>query len=116
MSFSKVSGWNSGPRTGSEARGTIELRAVKFWSKTHGDIPRNKEKTEKNTLLLLLLIINHKVYDVSHFLSIHPGGASIILTVGGSDATEYFDELHRPEVLQEVGDDYIIGEVICAKL
>ena len=72
-----------------------------------------KKHTSKNDCWI---IINRKVYDVSNFLSIHQGGASIILTVGGSDATEYFDELHRPEVLQEVGDDYIIGEVICAKL
>ena len=76
-------------------------------------IEQIKKHTSKNDCWI---IINHKVYDVSQFLSIHPGGASIILTVGGSDATEYFDELHRPEVLQEVGDDYIIGEVICAKL
>ena len=75
-----------------------------------------EEIKKHNTKNDCWIIINHKVYDVSQFLSIHPGGESIILTVGGCDATAYFDELHRPEVLQEVGDDYIIGEVICAKL
>jgi cytochrome b involved in lipid metabolism len=62
------------------------------------------------------IIINNTVYDVSDFLSIHPGGPRIILTVGGSEATEYYDELHHPDILREVGEEYIIGNVVCAKL
>ena len=49
-------------------------------------------------------------------MSIHPGGGSIIITVAGEDATEYFDELHKPEILEEVGQKYFIGELSLAKL
>ena len=62
------------------------------------------------------LSIKGLVYNVTEFLSIHPGGSSIVVSVGGQDATEYFDELHRPEILEEVGTKYIIGELCSAKL
>ena len=62
------------------------------------------------------LIIKGLVYNVTEFLSIHPGGSSIVLSVGGEDATEYFYELHRPDILDEVGTKYIIGELCSAKL
>ena len=57
------------------------------------------------------IIINDGVYDVTEFLSIHPGGKSIVISVAGKDATEYFHELHRPDILEEVGNDYLIGHV-----
>jgi L-lactate dehydrogenase (cytochrome) len=56
------------------------------------------------------------VYNVTEFLSIHPGGSSIVVSVGGQDATEYFEELHRTEILDEVGKHYIIGKLCSAKL
>ena len=62
------------------------------------------------------LIIKGVVYDVTEFLSIHPGGSSIVVSVGGQDATEYFEELHKPDILEEVGKQYIIGELCSAKL
>lgn len=62
------------------------------------------------------IIVKNIVYNLTEFLSIHPGGGSIIITVAGEDATEYFDELHKPEILEEVGKKYIIGELSLAKL
>ena len=53
------------------------------------------------------------MYDLTDFLPIHPGGA-ILASQGGKDATDFFDELHRPEVLQEVAEQYRIG-VVTAK-
>ena len=50
------------------------------------------------------------VYDLTDFLPIHPGGA-ILASQGGKDATDFFDELHRPEVLQEVAEQFRIGVV-----
>ena len=44
------------------------------------------------------------MYDLTDFLPIHPGGA-ILASQGGKDATDFFDELHRPEVLQEVAEE-----------
>ena len=62
------------------------------------------------------LIIDHKVYDVTEFANIHPGGKQLLYSVGGQDATEYFYELHREEILLEVGDEYVIGTLVSSKL
>ena len=62
------------------------------------------------------IIIKNMIYNVTEFLSIHPGGGSIIMTLAGEDATEYFYELHRAEILEEIGQKYMIGELSLAKL
>ncbi|KAG6865908.1 hypothetical protein C0991_010741 [Blastosporella zonata] len=50
----------------------------------------------------LWIIVDSKVYDLSKFASMHPGGLSVLLEsdVAGQDATETFFSLHRYEVLQ----------------
>ena len=55
------------------------------------------------------IIINEYVYDITNFMSEHPGGKQILMNVAGKDATEYFEELHNPKVLKEVAEDYKIG-------
>ena len=72
----------------------------------------NKHTTKEDCWL----VIDNMVYDVTSFLSSHPGGSSIMVSVAGQDATEYFYELHRKEILNEVGKQYIIGELVSAKL
>ncbi|KAF8305921.1 peroxisomal acyl-CoA-dehydrogenase [Clavulina sp. PMI_390] len=49
----------------------------------------------------LWIVIDSKVYDLSKFAAIHPGGVSVLLDdeVAGKDATEVFFGLHRQEVL-----------------
>lgn len=41
------------------------------------------------------------VYDVTDFLPIHPGG-NILFSVAGTDATDFFVELHKEGILEEV--------------
>ncbi|KAK0438190.1 peroxisomal acyl-CoA-dehydrogenase [Desarmillaria tabescens] len=51
----------------------------------------------------LWIIIDTKVFDVSRFKDMHPGGAAVLLDaeLAGQDATEAFYGLHRHEVLQK---------------
>ncbi|KAF9532531.1 acyl-CoA dehydrogenase [Crepidotus variabilis] len=51
----------------------------------------------------LWVIIDSKVYDLSKFAGMHPGGLAVLLDdeVAGQDATEAFFGLHRYEVLQK---------------
>ncbi|GJJ07636.1 hypothetical protein Clacol_001840 [Clathrus columnatus] len=48
------------------------------------------------------LVIDSRVYDVTKFMSLHPGGAHVLSdkNVAGQDATDAFFALHRQEVLQ----------------
>ncbi|KAI9457128.1 peroxisomal acyl-CoA-dehydrogenase [Russula earlei] len=50
----------------------------------------------------LWVIIDAKVYDLSRFADLHPGGRAVLLdgAVAGQDATEAFYGLHRHEVLE----------------
>ncbi|KAF8656805.1 hypothetical protein AX16_002355 [Volvariella volvacea WC 439] len=51
----------------------------------------------------LWIIVDGKVYDISKFKNLHPGGASVFYDDGiaGGDATEAFYGLHRHEVLEK---------------
>ncbi|KAJ3558673.1 hypothetical protein NM688_g781 [Phlebia brevispora] len=46
------------------------------------------------------VIIRNKVYDVTNFLPEHPGGSQIILKYAGRDATDAFEPIHAPDVLE----------------
>jgi isopentenyl diphosphate isomerase/L-lactate dehydrogenase-like FMN-dependent dehydrogenase len=47
------------------------------------------------------VILYGNVYDVTDFLSEHPGGAKIILSLAGKDATDEYDPVHPPGTLEE---------------
>ncbi|KAG9005113.1 hypothetical protein FRB93_009983 [Tulasnella sp. JGI-2019a] len=53
----------------------------------------------------LWVIIDAKVFDLSKFANLHPGGSNVLLDdeVAGQDATQVFYSLHRQEVLQKPG-------------
>ena len=47
------------------------------------------------------VILNGKVYDVTTFMPDHPGGKKVILAYAGKDASEEFNALHNPNVLDK---------------
>jgi isopentenyl diphosphate isomerase/L-lactate dehydrogenase-like FMN-dependent dehydrogenase len=47
------------------------------------------------------VILYGHVYDVTDFLPEHPGGSNIILQLAGQDATEEYDPIHPPGLLEE---------------
>ena len=49
--------------------------------------------------------------DVFSFLSQHPGGELVTLTVAGEDATAEYHMMHLPCVVEKYGSDVIIGTV-----
>ena len=55
------------------------------------------------------IVINNNVYDITYFLEKHPGGKSMLLNVAGTDATDFFEALHQPKILEEYGEEYKIG-------
>ncbi|CAI7620407.1 unnamed protein product [Penicillium glandicola] len=59
------------------------------------------EVAKHNTPESCWVVLYGKVYDVTDFLSSHPGGTKIILKLAGQDATEEYDPIHPPGILEE---------------
>jgi len=57
------------------------------------------------------VIVNGQVLDVTSFLKDHPGGKKAILLYAGKDATEEFNMLHKPDVVEKYAPESIIGTV-----
>jgi len=64
-----------------------------------------KHNTEKDCWV----IVNGQVLDVTAFLSEHPGGKKAILLFAGKDASEEFNMLHKPDVVEKYAPASIIG-------
>ncbi|EGN95089.1 hypothetical protein SERLA73DRAFT_95759 [Serpula lacrymans var. lacrymans S7.3] len=60
-----------------------------------------EEVAKHNSNIDLWIVIDSKVYDVSKFKSLHPGGEAVFLEaeIAGQDATDAFYSLHRHEVI-----------------
>lgn len=56
------------------------------------------------------IIIEGKVYDVSGYVELHPGGDTILNNVGG-DSTEGFLGEQHPATAKDVLQNYYIGDL-----
>lgn len=70
-----------------------------------------EEVSKHNNSKSCWIIINDGVYDITEFLSLHPGGKMILISIGGKDATESFEMFHRESVLFKHGEKYKIGKL-----
>ncbi|KAI1767054.1 FMN-dependent dehydrogenase-domain-containing protein [Hypoxylon sp. FL1150] len=58
------------------------------------------------------MVLHGNVYDITSFLSKHPGGRSILLTNAGQDASAAFDSVHPVEILEEhLTPEQVLGKV-----
>eukprot|EP01052_Picozoa_sp_SAG31_P008344 SAG31_NODE_419_length_15872_cov_21.857985_13_plen_412_part_00 len=76
-----------------------------------GNVYSMEEVAKHNSSGDTWMVISGKVYDVSEFMDIHPGGAGMLKMVAGKDATMHFEELHKPEILTSIAAEYLIGTV-----
>jgi alkylation response protein AidB-like acyl-CoA dehydrogenase/predicted heme/steroid binding protein len=56
------------------------------------------------------IAVDGKVYDVSKFMKVHPGGPGILRLYGGKDCTNEFFAMHKAEVLK-MGNKLMKGTV-----
>ena len=72
----------------------------------------SKEEVAKhNSASDCWIIIRDKVYNVTEFLDEHPGGKKAILLYAGKDATQEFEMLHRPDIINKYGKEMLVGSL-----
>ncbi|KAI9225337.1 MAG: glyoxylate dehydrogenase [Piptocephalis tieghemiana] len=57
------------------------------------------------------VILHGRVYDLTDFLSRHPGGAAVILKVAGRDGTTAFAAVHPPDMVDMLPDSACVGQM-----
>jgi len=57
------------------------------------------------------IIVDNIVFDVTKFISAHPGGREVLLPYFGKDATEVFYSLHRSDVVRKYQKSLQVGTV-----
>lgn len=56
-----------------------------------------------------------KVYDVTDYLDDHPGGAEVLLDVGGQDADEFFEDIGHSKNARTELEKHLVGTVKIAE-
>ena len=76
------------------------------------------EVAKHNTASDCWIIIDGKVYDVTSWVSKHPGGDAIILAYGGMDATDVYDAFHdvHEESHEKMRALFYVGDVTDQKI
>ncbi|KAI0125444.1 mitochondrial cytochrome-like protein b2 [Xylariales sp. AK1849] len=69
------------------------------------------EVAKRNTSKSCWIVLHAQVYDVTLYLDQHPGGAAILLSQGGRDATAEFSRIHSPDVLRYVPAGSCLGPI-----
>merc|ERR1712179_5695 len=69
------------------------------------------EIKEHNNAESLWMAIEGRVYDVTKFQDDHPGGPDVLLSTGGVDATDAFEEVMHSEQAKKEMEDFCIGKL-----
>ncbi|KAH7198384.1 FMN-dependent dehydrogenase-domain-containing protein [Fusarium flagelliforme] len=68
-----------------------------------------EEVKQHNTAEDCWIAIHSKVWDITHFINQHPGGPDVLLNSAGSDATEIYNDVHAPDIIEDLPSDKLIG-------
>ena len=70
------------------------------------------EIQEHSTRSSLWIVFEHKVYDVTTFITDHPGGEEVLLEQGARDATIAFNDVGHSEDALTRRRALLVGEVV----
>lgn len=69
------------------------------------DVAKHNKETD------VWVVVNGQVLDCTKFLADHPGGKKAIMIYAGRDASEEFNMLHKPDVVEKYAPYTIIGKL-----
>lgn len=59
----------------------------------------------------LWMVVYNKVYDITEFAPMHPGGAEVLLDCGGVDGTEAFEDVGHSQDAFDMLLPYLVGQL-----
>ena len=72
-----------------------------------------EEVIKHNTIDDCWLIVDNKVYDVTPFIKLHPGGSELLMSRAGEDASSYFTMKHGLDKrVNKFLEKYYIGDLV----
>lgn len=107
-SSSSTTSTPSSPQTPKEEKTPEKPKAEKFY--TLQEVAKHNKEDD------CWVVVNGLVLDVTKFLGDHPGGKKSILLFAGKDASEEFNMLHKPDVIEKYAPYTIIGKLAQSKL
>lgn len=72
---------------------------------------RRNEIAKNNDSKSAFIVIHDNVYDVTKFLSEHPGGEEVLLEQAGKDSTDAFEDVGHSVDAREMMEKYRVGEL-----
>ncbi|KAH0839782.1 cytochrome b5-like heme/steroid binding domain-containing protein [Lanmaoa asiatica] len=69
------------------------------------------ELQANNTKQNLWIAIHDRVYNVTKFIDEHPGGDEVIISEGGKDATDTFEDVGHSDEARELLPGLFVGEL-----
>uniref|UniRef100_A0A0G4I0V0 Cytochrome b5 heme-binding domain-containing protein n=1 Tax=Chromera velia CCMP2878 TaxID=1169474 RepID=A0A0G4I0V0_9ALVE len=95
-----AAGAASGGAGGSAPSSSGGLRVI-----SHAEVAKHNKEDD------CWVIVNGQVLDCTEFMHDHPGGKKAIMLFAGRDASEEFNMLHKPEVVEKYAPECVIGQI-----
>lgn len=87
-----------------------EERILELQKKHPGvKILKDKDFDEANQARQTWIVIREKVYDVTKFIDLHPGGEEVLMDAKGKDASAIFEDVGHSHEAIKMMKDYCIG-------
>jgi delta8-fatty-acid desaturase len=69
------------------------------------------EVAKHNTIDDCWIILDNRCYDITRYVSKHPGGVGPVVNMAGKDATDVFANYHAARVYKQLLPAFLVGEV-----
>jgi len=69
------------------------------------EVKKHNKKTD------VWIALHKKVYNVTKFVSEHPGGPDILMEAAGKDASSMFDDIGHSDTAKSLLKTYFIGDL-----
>ncbi|CCJ31110.1 unnamed protein product [Pneumocystis jirovecii] len=86
----------------------MEVKNIDIDSLQKIDVSEVAKHASRNDLYM---VIHKMVYDISRFISEHPGGEEVLLDLAGQDATDAFEDVGHSDEARDILKNFLVGKL-----